>query len=135
MRRLLAALAVAAAALVSIAAPAVAAEARPAVAGCSYNYNWHVGAGYSQVWLSAVSCRGGDYVIVYNRTGCGYIRGPAGEYCFNGPTRTGDGSQSSNNSQVTCNQHPYGVVVDVYVFSKVQGPNPSGWFSDHVYHQ
>ena len=122
MRKLLSVLVLAVAAVIPPAALAA-----PSLAGqiphtCTVHVSGNVGLGTSKVWITSYSGCPSGYPLVYNRTQCIYLH-VIGTFWYNGPTRKGLGSSSSNYSGVTCNQYPHPSVTQVWAWEN----GGSGW--------
>ena len=123
MRKLLAVLAVCAAAVIPGAVVAAPAVANSCTWTDGWNVNQQVSPPYSQTWFHSWSGCGTVYPIQYNRTDCLYPR-VSGDFWANGPTVHG------GYSTVSCGAHPYGWIEDVWMWTNAG----SGWSGVHVYH-
>ena len=129
MRKILAGLAVCAAALVpgfALAVPSLASG--PVVPhACSLywasNVNQQASPPYSQTWFHSFSGCPSGYPIQYNRVDCQYPR-VSGEFWVDGPV------VHAGYSTVSCGAHPNGWIQDGYIWINAG----SGWYDHHYYH-
>jgi hypothetical protein len=132
MKRLLLALAASTSLLLGPAlAMAPAASAAPAfsVGSCNGVAGEQTYSGY-QTWVWVVSYNSScpEAPTFYNRTHCAYRYNLSDWH--NGPTRTGIGSSTSNNSYTACQTYPFGAVTAVYiVFTFDDGAH---WYSQQI---